>query len=64
MSWLKSIYRGGCYTVFFLMMLPFVKGLMVLYAFGVTFIAIIVNVLIWLLMLQHYYGLLMPKAPD
>lgn len=82
MSWLKSIYRGGCYTVFFLMMLPFVKGLMVLYAFGVTFMAIIayalhspdmayqigkaiiVNVLIWLLMLQHYYGLLMPKAPD
>ena len=53
-----------------------------LYAFGVTFMAIIayalhspdmgyqigkaiiVNVLIWLLMLQHYYGLLMPKAPD
>ena len=41
MQILKKAYVLLSGMLFFLMMLPFVKGLMLLYAFGVMFIAIV-----------------------
>ena len=41
MQLIKKAYVLLCGILFFLMMFPFVKGLMLLYAFGVMFMAIV-----------------------